>query len=848
MKNHITPYHSPNAPILQRRNIVDNLLQAAKKYPLIVLHAPMGYGKTVAIYSLLQQYPFTGIYTAIRPGEEKAPYIWNSLAQQIELSHRPLGTTLRKLGFPSNYQETSQTLNIIQRRLAKHHILLVIDDYHLSCDPVFDEWILHTIHRNIPNLALLLSTRKRPNFALDELRIKGQAWEFDASFLAFSREDSLHYFQMHGIDDEKIASHIWQESAGWAAALWLNLQGYLKHGTKSLASQQYSINDLFDKIIFSNYEPDDQALLMQLSAMSSFTSDQATFISNINTAPQRLVKLYHDNAMLTLDASGQYHLHSMFRNYLAQKLAADKNIDHKALYRRVAQSHLKAGNMLPALLALKKAGEEQDLLCILDVFGKSLDPLLLHFDPDKLLSIMNSIPWNIRIQRPIAYLNFIYCYMTNCDIRQVAPLLTEAEKRFADSPHIAPAQKELIRGEIILIRSRLVMNDFLMTRDKHVEAHTLLKGHSLIPRKNLIWILGSPHISFQYLRKPGQFQSFVKTIYQDLHYFQDLTQGVSAGAQDIVSAEFALETGNLDSVKIHLLKSFYHAKNHRQIATYIPITFTEARLLMAQGDCAAAKTLFSTLQEQIEPICNNVLNTAYDLAIGYCAACNGCLDDIPEWLHTNTFEITHAIHHGLGFAYIVYGKSLLLRGDCQHLLAYAQSMPAFFSHYRNLLGFIHAHMLEAIAVYQTDGLLASLSAAQKAIDLAQPDNIILTIAEYGEHALPIIKKIHEKNNKSDYLTTLLRTMENYANANPVARKKTPAVCLTRREKEILQLASKGKSNHNIATHLAISPHTVAKTLSNIYQKLNAKNRIDAVRKYRQQTGEKTSPLSRRGTL
>ncbi|MBA9966133.1 LuxR family transcriptional regulator [Ralstonia pickettii] len=54
--------------------------------------------------------------------------------------------------------------------------------------------------------------------------------------------------------------------------------------------------------------------------------------------------------------------------------------------------------------------------------------------------------------------------------------------------------------------------------------------------------------------------------------------------------------------------------------------------------------------------------------------------------------------------------------------------------------------------------------------------------------------------------------------------------LSQREREILELVAKARSNKEIARHLAISPETVKWHLKNIYGKLTAMNRRDAVRK------------------
>ncbi|MBC5995854.1 response regulator [Romboutsia hominis] len=51
--------------------------------------------------------------------------------------------------------------------------------------------------------------------------------------------------------------------------------------------------------------------------------------------------------------------------------------------------------------------------------------------------------------------------------------------------------------------------------------------------------------------------------------------------------------------------------------------------------------------------------------------------------------------------------------------------------------------------------------------------------------------------------------------------------LTRREKEILICISKGKTNHEIASDLCITEHTVKKHTSNIFEKLKLRDRTHA---------------------
>jgi len=52
--------------------------------------------------------------------------------------------------------------------------------------------------------------------------------------------------------------------------------------------------------------------------------------------------------------------------------------------------------------------------------------------------------------------------------------------------------------------------------------------------------------------------------------------------------------------------------------------------------------------------------------------------------------------------------------------------------------------------------------------------------------------------------------------------------LTPRENEVLSLLAKGMNRDEIATKLFVSPETIKMHIKNIYKKLNAKNKVDAL--------------------
>ncbi|MCF6473220.1 response regulator transcription factor [Nonomuraea sp. MG754425] len=70
--------------------------------------------------------------------------------------------------------------------------------------------------------------------------------------------------------------------------------------------------------------------------------------------------------------------------------------------------------------------------------------------------------------------------------------------------------------------------------------------------------------------------------------------------------------------------------------------------------------------------------------------------------------------------------------------------------------------------------------------------------------------------------------------------------LSRREREVIALVGAAMSNRQIATHLSVTEGTVKRHLRNIFHKLGAVSRIDAVNKYKALADANTYPWSAAG--
>jgi DNA-binding NarL/FixJ family response regulator len=76
-----------------------------------------------------------------------------------------------------------------------------------------------------------------------------------------------------------------------------------------------------------------------------------------------------------------------------------------------------------------------------------------------------------------------------------------------------------------------------------------------------------------------------------------------------------------------------------------------------------------------------------------------------------------------------------------------------------------------------------------------------------------------------------RTDELGAAARRIVTSRAAGTTLSEREFEVLELARHGLTNRDIAERLSLSPHTIARHVSNARAKLGAANRAEAAAKF-----------------
>jgi LuxR family maltose regulon positive regulatory protein len=177
--------------------------------------------------------------------------------------------------------------------------------------------------------------------------------------------------------------------------------------------------------------------------------------------------------------------------------------------------------------------------------------------------------------------------------------------------------------------------------------------------------------------------------------------------------------------------------------------------------------------------------------------------------------------------YLILLRLLLSQGDYENALILAKRLLLKAEETNRLGRVIEVLALQALAFQGKSDLDQALTVLARALSLAQRERYTRTFADEGVSMAKLLHRARTHGIESPYTAEILSAMGESPSS---ARSSTQTLIepLTTRELEVLRLIEGGCSNQKIADKLVISIATVKRHISNIYIKLGAKSRTQAV--------------------
>lgn len=823
--------------ILQRPR-VHGLINQGLQQRLLMLLAGPGYGKTQAMVDYLNTSTAKILWIRLTSLDNLQSHFWDHLVQALAFEFPELADHFQAVAFPDTPSEFDVFIRVLKKGIAaEQQIIWVFDDFGEVVDSQILEFLRLLVEMELPNLHLVLISNRLDNTEVLASLPRKRALLLGKD-LKFTQEEITALYSLYGIDlpREKIVE-IEKYTEGWPLPLHLLAIQYNNAPDEIVLNGEisdHSISYMFEERFFYHYTKEQQKKLIQLSLLESFTRELAVEICQNDT--EFLETLWKHPFVISIPAMNAYTFHNLYRLFLQDKRYMLSPEEEGILWQKAADYYASSDDNLEldAIACYRKAGDYNNMLNVMiDITWKHNG--ISEKNAAFFLEHLNSLsPKDIEKHPRADYLR-AYIYLSTTQLEKARTLLLDLQTRFLDSK--APESRAFL-GEIYILLGFVQMLDSQEDYGNYFKkAAALLPEGSKYQNKNRLSVLNNHSFSMPD-NEPGTREKMEKAAHEAVPWISQVMNGSLSGMEFILSSEAAYLTYDFSSAEKNAYRGIYKAEANAQHDLVCNGYFLLARIEFMRGNYAGMTQHIKSIKDYAGRFNIGVLDEIRDTALGWYYIKLRDTNRVPKTI----LDLNYSDHPDVTFGriLIVYATYLISTGEYAKLiglLEYPKGLSfsrGFWPDRTCLL------IMLAIGYHRVGDDDDAIKALWTAYDMCYNNGLITLFVEAETHMQELITIARKQDTyhflpdwldlideKASHFTKVAADVRTaYKKQNPDLNKsKSP---LSKRETEILQALSQGLTREEIAINYYISINSVKSTIRNIYNKLDVKNRAEAV--------------------
>ncbi len=839
-------------PLLEQQ--LTKLLNPA--YTLALICAPAGFGKSTLVSHWLLAQKHCSAWFSVDEGDNEPLRFWSYILEAANKLQKGIATEAQETLETS--QEHRAALTILLNNLAtlESSVILVLDDYHLINNEQIHQGISFLLEHLPKQLKLIFTSRSEPPLPLGRLRVRGQLLELGIQELSFTTSETTDFLNRAMCLDlsTKDIEALVARTEGWAASLQLaalslqresNPQDFIEAFT---GSDRYVLDYLVQEVL-ARQDAQMQEFLLHTSVLKRLCGPLCEAITNFDNAGKLLLQASQANLFLIpLDnARKWFRYHHLFAEFLQQRLRESRPELFSELNSRASLWFEARGLIDDAVQHVLAGSDMERAVELLETYGKHM--LWQRDERPTLKYWFDSLPQEVIRASPRLCLDYAWLYFVGQDAEN---WLQDTERLLANRED---TRAMLMRGEVAILRAENATHQGEIS----LALDFLEQGLQLVPHAE-VYMRGFALQSMGYaLRIKGEVTRAEKALNEAYHLcntagnfvgeiaaLTDLAEvhklrGYLGKAEQILHQALKVANKNrnqpthiasatlvgLASVlyeKNHLAEALQHAReglklakqvgyNHVEVYAYL----TLAKLQQAQGDVEEANEQIKLAAVALK----DDLSGRIEAQLMRFRLKQGQINAVSQWAS----ERVGANHHEQ--VLLTLARVHLAEGNTEESLLHLEDLLSTAQQGKLRGRIIEIYALQALALAKQGEDKQALKALQNALTLAESEGFVRVFVDEGDPMYNLLQNALAQGVTPTYTSTLLKT---FGSSSP--NKKFSSL-LTERELEILTLIAQGFSNKDIAKKLIRSLGTVKVHTSNIYSKLGAKNRTEAVARARE---------------
>lgn len=345
----------PHSGVVMRERLFSRL-DELQQYPLTMIKGKPGSGKTTLLTSYLQDRNLSARWLRLDDECNEVSLFWD----YVSLAFADLA------GYTAAPEDSDSLLawlrGLLNLLAGSRESILVFDDFHTIHHSAILESFCYFIGKLPPNIHLVILTRHEPALPFAVYELKGILLRLEEDQLAFTHSEGIQFLlQTIGTKgDSEVFNALITAADGWIGGLQL-LAGS-KAGTHSTAGSRDAsyLHSYIDSEIYAVLSPKLQQFLVMTSPLLYFNKLIAeTVIPGLNY-DNVLDSLFRQNLMIQcMDGERKFYgYHDIFRDFLLTKFHGLEPVVQEAAYRSAERAYHELGDDGESLRLLFLLGEE----------------------------------------------------------------------------------------------------------------------------------------------------------------------------------------------------------------------------------------------------------------------------------------------------------------------------------------------------------------------------------------------------------------------------------------------------------------------------------------------------------
>jgi LuxR family transcriptional regulator, maltose regulon positive regulatory protein len=843
--------------------------------PVTILSAPSGQGKSTLLNEWRLSCGYPVAWVTLDPDDNLPHQFWSTVLNAFQVVDLNLGQDLQPY-LRSSYQInnlefanrlSNEILQGSQQGPLPQKFALVLDNFHTIQNSdilsAIQVWLMH-----LPSgFQLVFSGQTFPALTIGPLRARGLVTELGADDLRFNLKEGIDFLEKYTRDQplsyndmEKLVNR----TEGWAAGLNLAVLALSKQKDRHGFVETYNgthnyISDFFKESILSKQSSAVQSFLIKTSILRQLSGPLCDTVTSEHGGAEILAKLWKENLFISrLNEHDWYSYHELFAEMLQEQLQIQYGAEAELYHRRAAEWYQAQNAPVDAVYHLLAINAWEEAAALIE--GMALRELETYGEDSRLLRWLQQLPETV-VRR---HKDLLFVYIRLARLAMSASEVSRFLARIEDSIQIRPegtCEEQEVLTEITLIRKNL-----------EIPSPTL-EQLAVGDEKDTIWSL----FNRLQLINPGTFSDTVqreviaREIYEEAKARQHAFIMVMAGsiassqavyqghlrrgdklAQKVLQEVYAL-CGTLpepSSIAMNVIGHIYYERNQftqahlmldraaqcdpNPISTNMPITYgiQRSKFLASEGNCEAALAAIQETRNLNRQRPSGVwidqdLSAYQALIFARCGDLQQAEETFAEYGETNIKPLSSFVRGEINFREGKYAEVVAVLQEL--LLLYPCGIfnePP-----------VRYRLMLAISLFELHKVHQAVHLMVETIQITAPEGMIRAYLDYGKACLPLLALLLDMHvlpaESIDFIKHILNTMN--VEVSSLSRAigydigmLTTAASISIREQEILYLLSLGLSNREIALRLSIAESTVKTHLGNIYSKLGANGRVQAV--------------------